>query len=44
MKWQDRDFIVEWNFHKQTYFVYYKGKLFTKVFRFRDVRNFIKGV
>lgn len=38
---KNSDFKVVWDCNKQTYFVYKKGVLLIKLFRFADVKNYL---
>ncbi len=40
--WENGDWYAEWIFGDQAYYVYYKGKYFTKEYRFKYVKNYIK--
>lgn len=38
---KDTDWIVVWNCQLQTYFIYRKGKLFTKKYKYSDVKLYL---
>ena len=37
----DTDFMAIWDCQKQSYTVYYKGKLMTVEYRFRDIKTYL---